>query len=62
MIKLTGKSKLFKTGNSFGLRLTKNDKELLHANPGDEFEKVFHQMVRLLLFTKNKRLVTRLKR
>lgn len=39
MIKLTGKSKLFKTGNSFGLRLTQSDKKLFHANPGDEFEK-----------------------
>lgn len=39
MIKLTGDSKFFKAGNSFGLRLTKNDKEILDANPGDVFEK-----------------------
>ncbi|MGN1271739.1 MAG: hypothetical protein ACI4T3_01185 [Lactobacillus sp.] len=39
MTKLTGESKFFKAGNSFGLRLTKSDKEILQANPGDEFEK-----------------------
>lgn len=40
MLKLKGTSKFFKTGNSFGLRLTKNGKEILQANPGDEFEKI----------------------
>lgn len=39
MLKLNGESKFFKAGNSFGLRLTKNDKDILHVNPGDEFEK-----------------------
>lgn len=39
MSELRGKSKFFKAGNSFGLRLTKKDKTILHANPGDEFEK-----------------------
>ena len=32
-------SKFFKSGNSFGLRLTKSDKEKMHAQPGDEYEK-----------------------
>lgn len=41
MLKLKGESKFFKTGNSFGLRLTKNDKEILHAKPGDKFERLF---------------------
>lgn len=40
MIELTGNSKFFRVGNSFGLRLTKKDKEILNATPGDEFEKI----------------------
>ena len=40
MIELTGNSKFFRVGNSFGLRLTKKDKEILSATPGDEFEKI----------------------
>lgn len=32
-------SKLFKVGNSFGLRITKKDTEKMHVSPGDEFEK-----------------------
>lgn len=32
-------SKVFKVGNSYGLRLTKKDKEKLHVHVGDELEK-----------------------
>ncbi|WP_019205898.1 hypothetical protein [Limosilactobacillus ingluviei] len=32
-------SKFFKTGNSYGLRLTKQDKEILNVEPGAEFTK-----------------------
>lgn len=39
MQELSKSSKFFKAGNSFGLRLTKRDKEKMHAEPGDEYEK-----------------------
>lgn len=32
-------SKVFKVGNSFGLRLTKKDTEKLNVQPGDKLEK-----------------------
>lgn len=48
-----GKSKLFKTGNSFGLRLTKSDKEFLGANTGDEFEKTISPDGQTITFHKN---------
>lgn len=38
--KLQGEAKMFKSGNSYGLRLTKKDKELLHADTDTIFEKV----------------------
>lgn len=52
MLKLKGESKFFKTGNSFGLRLTKNDKEILHAKPGDEFEKTISPDGQTITFRK----------
>lgn len=36
---LKGEAKMFKSGNSYGLRLTKKDKELLHADDETIFEK-----------------------
>ncbi|KRL13708.1 hypothetical protein [Schleiferilactobacillus perolens] len=36
---LKGEAKLFKAGNSYALRLTKKDKELLHADTNTVFEK-----------------------
>lgn len=39
MQNLTGTSKLFKSGNSYGFRLTKKDKEFIHSEPGEVFEK-----------------------
>lgn len=36
---LKGEAKIFKAGNSYGLRLTKKDKELLHADTDTVFEK-----------------------
>lgn len=40
MQEIREKSKLFKAGNSFGLRITKKDKERIGAKTGDEFEKI----------------------
>lgn len=40
MAQLTCKFPFFKTGNSLSPCLTKNDKEILHANLGYEFKKV----------------------
>ncbi|GFZ27510.1 hypothetical protein [Lactobacillus corticis] len=52
MQELKGKSKLFKTGNSFGLRLTKSDKKYLGANIGDEFEKTLSPDGQTITFRK----------
>lgn len=52
MLKLTGKSKFFKAGNSFGLRLTKSDQEILQAKPGDEFEKTISPDGQTITFRK----------
>lgn len=45
-------SKFFKSGNSFGLRLTKSDKEKMHAHPGDEYEKDISPDGRVITFKK----------
>lgn len=52
MLELKGESKFFKAGNSFGLRLTKKDKEILQANPGDEFEKIISPDGQTITFRK----------
>ncbi|MBP2058449.1 antitoxin component of MazEF toxin-antitoxin module [Lactobacillus colini] len=52
MSDLKGESKFFKAGNSFGLRLTKKDKEILQANPGDEFEKIISPDGQTITFRK----------
>ncbi|MCT6821107.1 MAG: hypothetical protein M3Z86_02785 [Lactobacillus panisapium] len=52
MLKLTGKSKFFKADNSFGLRLTKSDQEILQAKPGDEFEKTISPDGQTITFRK----------
>lgn len=52
MLKLTGNSKFFKAGNSFGLRLTKSDQEILQAKPGDEFEKTISPDGQTITFRK----------
>lgn len=49
---LIGNSKLFKAGNSFGLRITKKDKEYINANPGDEFEKEISPDGQTIIFRK----------
>lgn len=43
------------TGNSFGLRLTKSDKEILNATPGDDFEKIISPNGQTITFRKNQR-------
>ena len=45
-------SKFFKAGNSFGLRLTKSDKEKMNAQPGDEYEKNISPDGRVITFKK----------
>ena len=45
-------SKFFKSGNSFDLRLTKNDKEKMNAQPGDEYEKDISPDGRVITFKK----------
>lgn len=55
MLKLNGESKFFKSGNSFGLRLTKNDKDILHVNPGDEFEKTISPDGQTITFRKKQK-------
>ena len=49
---LNNSSKFFKSGNSFGLRLTKNDREKMHANPGDEYEKTISPDGKVITFKK----------
>ncbi|MFT9214146.1 hypothetical protein [Liquorilactobacillus ghanensis] len=61
MLKLKGESKFFKTGNSFGLRLTKNDKEILQANPGDEFEKTISPDGQTITFRKKQQISSKTK-
>ena len=55
MEEVRNKSKLFKSGNSFGLRITKHDKEQLHARPGEEFEKVISTDGNSITFKKIKK-------
>ena len=52
MQELNNNSKFFKTGNSFGLRLTKRDKEKMHAHPGDEYEKTISPDGKTITFKK----------
>ena len=52
MQELNNSSKFFKAGNSFGLRLTKNDREKMHANPGDEYEKTISPDGKVITFKK----------
>lgn len=52
MLDLKGESKFFKAGNSFGLRLTKSDKDFLQVNPGDEFEKTISPDGQTITFRK----------
>ena len=52
MQELNNSSKFFKSGNSFGLRLTKNDLEKMHANPGDEYEKTISPDGKVITFKK----------
>lgn len=52
MQELNNSSKFFKSGNSFGLRLTKNDREKMHANPGDEYEKTISPDGKVITFKK----------
>ncbi len=52
MQELNNSSKFFKSGNSFGLRLTKNDREKMHANPGDEYEKTISPDCKVITFKK----------
>jgi ABC-type oligopeptide transport system substrate-binding subunit len=48
-------AKFFKAGNSFGLRLTKRDKELMHAEPGDEYEKTISPDGKTVTFKKKEK-------
>ena len=52
MQELNNSSKFFKSGNSFGLRLTKNDRQKMHANPGDEYEKKIQPDGKVITFKK----------
>ncbi|MEY8441658.1 hypothetical protein AALA17_03230 [Lactobacillaceae bacterium 24-114] len=52
MQELNNNSKFFKTGNSFGLRLTKHDKEKMGAKPGDEYEKTISPDGKVITFKK----------
>ena len=52
MQELNNSSKFFKSGNSFGLRLTKNDREKMQANPGDEYEKTISPDGKVITFKK----------
>lgn len=55
MVELKGNSKFFRVGNSFGLRLTKKDKEILNATPGDDFEKIISPDGQTITFRKKQR-------
>jgi antitoxin component of MazEF toxin-antitoxin module len=50
-----GTSKLFKSGNSYGFRVTKHDKELLSANAGDVFDKEISPDGQTITFKKRKK-------
>mgnify|MGYP001624426779 CR=1 FL=1 len=52
MQELRGKSKFFRSWNSFGLRLKKKDKEMMSAKPGDEYEKTISPDGRVITFKK----------
>lgn len=52
MQEMKEKAKFFKAGNSFGLRLTKRDKEKMHAQPGDEYEKTISPDGKTITFRK----------
>ena len=52
MQELNNSSKFFKSGNSFGLRFTKNDREKMHASPGDEYEKTISPDGKVITFKK----------
>ena len=52
MQELNNSSKFFKSGNSFGLRLTKSDREKMNANPGDEYEKTISPDGKVITFKK----------
>ena len=45
-------AKLFKSGNSFGIRLTKKDVERMHLQSGDEFKKIVSPDGRSVTFKK----------
>lgn len=52
MSEAVNESKVFKVGNSYGLRLTKKDKEKLHLQVGDELEKKISPDGRQITFKK----------
>lgn len=52
MQELRNNSKFFKAGNSFGLRLTKKDKEKMNAHVGDVYEKSISSDGRIITFKK----------
>lgn len=58
MQELKGQSKFFKSGNSYGLRLTKKDKEKMSAKPGDEYEKSISPDGRVITFRKKETINT----
>lgn len=45
-------TKLFKVGNSYGLRITKKEKEKMNIQPGDEFEKTISADGKVITFKK----------
>lgn len=45
-------TKLFKVGNSYGLRITKKEKEKMNIQPGDEFEKIISADGKVITFKK----------
>lgn len=50
------RSKIFKVGNSFGLRLTKKDTEKLHVKAGDEMEKTISPDGKTITFKKKEKI------
>lgn len=54
MQELKSTTKLFKNGNSFGFRLTKKEKEFIHAEPGEIFEKEISPDGQVITFKKKK--------
>ena len=61
MQEICDNSKFFKAGNSFGLRLTKKDKQRMNAEPGDEYEKTISRDGKTIMFKKKENISAEMK-